>query len=62
MRLQNGNFVKQDIQLLQHEYFETRFKGIYKTDYQTAHDAAINSGRTWKPEEFVTTTEMKWRL
>ena len=51
--LQNGNFVEQDIQLLHHEYFESRFEGIFKTDYTTAHRAANNSGRTWDPNEFI---------
>ncbi|HEY2566589.1 MAG TPA: hypothetical protein VGH95_02610 [Candidatus Aquirickettsiella sp.] len=60
-RLQNGNFVKHDLQLLQHEYFEARFKGIFKTDYITAHNAAVDTGRFWKPEEFITTHEMSWR-
>jgi len=60
-RLQKGNFVKQDLQLLQHEYFEARFKGVFKTNYKTAHLASNNSGRTWKPEDFITTAEMSWR-
>lgn len=61
MRLQKGNFVQQDINLLKHEYFEARFKGIYKTDYITAHNAANDSLRTWTPNEFTTTPEMSWR-
>lgn len=61
MRLQSGSFVEQDIQLLHHEYFESRFEGIFKTDYKNAHNAAIKSGRTWNPEEFVTLPEMSWR-
>jgi hypothetical protein len=60
-RLQRGNFVKEDLQLLQHEYFEARFKGIFKTDYMTAHNAANDSLRTWNPHEFITTPEMSWR-
>jgi hypothetical protein len=49
-RLRKGDFVKSDIDLLQHERFELKFESIFKTDYRTAHDAAIRSGRTWKPE------------
>jgi hypothetical protein len=60
-RLQQGNFVKQDINLLQHEYFEARFKGIFKTDYMTAHTAANDSLRTWDPYEFITTPNISWR-
>jgi hypothetical protein len=60
-RLQRGNFVKQDFQLLQHEYFEARFEGIFKTNYMTAHNAANNSLRVWNPNEFVTTPQMTWR-
>lgn len=46
---------------MQHEYFEARFKGIFKTDYTTAHRAANNSGRIWEPDSFITTPEMSWR-
>ena len=60
-RLQNGNFVKEDLQLLQHEYYEARFKGIFKTDYITAHRASNRSGRIWDPERFITKPEMHWR-
>lgn len=54
-RLQNGGFTHQDLNLLQHEYFESRFEHIYKTDYITAHNAANNSERIWNPDEFSTT-------
>jgi hypothetical protein len=49
-RLTTGDWVKSDLRLLQHERFESKFEAIYKTDYRTAHDAAIRSGRTWTPE------------
>lgn len=49
-RLTNGDFVQSDIHLLQHERFESKFESIFKTNYRTAHDAAIRSGRTWTPE------------
>lgn len=44
-RLQRGTHTKADIQLLEHELFESRFEGIFKTDYRTAHEAANRSGR-----------------
>lgn len=49
-RLQKGDYKTEDIRLLEHEYFESRFEGIFKTDYRTAHNATIKSGRTWNPE------------
>ena len=62
LRLQKGNFVKQDLMLLKHEYFEARFMGIFKTDYTTAHQAANYSKRTWDPTEFVTSLEISRRF
>ncbi|WP_338149557.1 RHS repeat domain-containing protein, partial [Xenorhabdus bovienii] len=47
-RLKKGDFVKSDIELLRHEYFESRFEGIFSTNYRTAHDAAEKTGRIWK--------------
>ncbi|WP_188778265.1 pre-toxin TG domain-containing protein [Paenibacillus hunanensis] len=51
IRLQKGTYTTEDIRLLNHEFFESRFEGIFKTDYGTAHDATISpkSGRTWTP-------------
>ncbi|WP_262983498.1 hypothetical protein [Bacillus wiedmannii] len=40
--------MKSDMDLIRHEIFESRFKGIFKTDYKTAHDATLRSGRPWK--------------
>ena len=60
-RLQSSSFVKQDIGLLNHEYFESRFEGLYRTHYTTAHNAANLSGRTWNPDKFTTTPKMSWR-
>ena len=48
-RLQQGNHVPEDIRLLEHEYFESRFEGIFRTSYRTAHNKTIESGRTWEP-------------
>ncbi len=48
-RLKKGDYIKSDIDLLRHEYFESRFEGIFSTIYRTAHEAAVKSGRDWKP-------------
>ncbi|MED1092694.1 pre-toxin TG domain-containing protein [Bacillus paramycoides] len=47
-RLESGNFLKEDMDLLRHEIFESRFEGIFKTDYKTAHNATVRSGRPWE--------------
>jgi hypothetical protein len=47
-RMQAGTHTANDMRLLQHELFESKFEGIFRTDYRTAHDAAISSGRTWE--------------
>ena len=44
-RLKSGNATERDLQFLRHEYFESKFEGIFKTNYRTAHDAALRSGR-----------------
>ncbi|MES9903022.1 MAG: LysM domain-containing protein, partial [Sedimenticola sp.] len=51
-RLETGDFVKSDIDLLRHEIFEAKFEGIFKTDYVKAHEATISPrvNRTWTPE------------
>ena len=51
-RLINGDFIENDLKLLEHEFFESRFEKIFKTDYSTAHEASINSGRDWEPPKF----------
>ncbi|MCM0594128.1 MAG: hypothetical protein HEQ35_04580 [Gloeotrichia echinulata IR180] len=48
-RLQQGNFNHEDLQLLKHEYFESRFEVIFHTNYRTAHEATVRSGRLWSP-------------
>lgn len=59
-RLQAGKFHRQDLDLLSHEYYESRFEGIFKTDYDTAHAAAVDSGRDWNPETFSIPSK-NWR-
>jgi hypothetical protein len=44
-RLMNDKFNHDDLKLLEHEYFEARFESLFKTDYRTAHDAAVRSDR-----------------
>jgi hypothetical protein len=44
-RLQEGTHTLRDVQLLKHEIFESRFEGIFRTDYRTAHAATNRSGR-----------------
>ena len=48
-RLTNGTFNQNDIDLLNHEYFESKFESFYKTDYRTAHSKTEESGRIWDP-------------
>lgn len=50
-RLNAGDHVGSDVSLLRHEIFESKFEGIFKTNYRAAHDAAIRSGRPWVPGE-----------
>jgi len=50
-RLTDGRQVDSDIQLLHHEIFETKFEGIFQTNYRTAHDKIIEFGRPWNWEE-----------
>lgn len=52
-RLIDGNHQKQDIDLLQHEYFESKFEKIFDVPYRIAHDKTIESGRIWDPYEPV---------
>jgi hypothetical protein len=44
-RLQTRTHTPADMQLLRHELFESRFEGIFRTDYRTAHGAANRAGR-----------------
>ncbi|MEK3947384.1 MULTISPECIES: WXG100 family type VII secretion target [Paenibacillus] len=50
-RLMDGKYVDSDVQLLHHELFESRFEGIFHTNYRTAHDKTIESGRPWNWEK-----------
>ena len=48
-RLTNGGYTQNDIDLLNHEYFESKFESFYRTDYRTAHNKTEESGRIWDP-------------
>jgi hypothetical protein len=52
-RLTQGDYITNDIHLLEHEYFESKFEKLFKTDYDTAHKATIDSKRTWNPPTFM---------
>ena len=47
-RLEKGDFIKNDINLLEHEYFESKFERLFKTDYNTAHDK-VKLRKKWTP-------------
>lgn len=49
-RLISGDYVKSDLDLLNHEIFESKFESIFKTNYRTEHDKTVESGRNWIPE------------
>ena len=49
-RLKTSTLHPEDLKLLQHEYFESRFERMFSTDYRLAHSAAIRSERDWFPE------------
>ena len=48
-RLIRGDYVQSDIDLLNHEIFESKFESIFKTDYTTAHSKTESTGRVWNP-------------
>lgn len=44
-RLRKGQHEKEDLRLLESKYFESRFECIFCTDFRTAREATIRSGR-----------------
>ncbi len=44
-RLEKGNFTGKDLQVLEHEYFESRLEKLFRTNYRTSYDAVNRSGR-----------------
>ncbi|MGE0010572.1 MAG: hypothetical protein AB7F19_01245 [Candidatus Babeliales bacterium] len=51
-RLYKGDYIKNDIQLLQHEYAESKYEKIFKTNYDTAHDR-IQTRWYWNEPKFL---------
>jgi len=37
--------------LLHHEFFESKYEGIFQTNYRSAHDKTIESERPWNWEK-----------
>lgn len=48
-RLTDGNHNQNDLDLLNHEYYESRFEEFFKTDYRAAHNKTVETGRYWDP-------------
>lgn len=46
-RLNAGTFTANDIRLIEHESFETKFEKLFKTTYREAHDKTEVTGRIW---------------
>lgn len=50
-----GDFTPNDIKLLEHEYFESKFEKIFKVTYREAHDVTVRTkergylDRDWRP-------------
>lgn len=57
-RLEIGTHNEADLKIFKHEYFESKFEGIFKTDYSTAHDAAIRAGHPSGLENNILTQEI----
>ena len=57
-RLEAGKFTSKGIQLLNHELFESKFEGIFKTDYLTSHNAANRAGYI-SPAEGLSTEQIR---
>ena len=43
-RMEAGIHTESDLLIIKHEHFESRFEGIFKTDYKAAHNAAKHAG------------------
>ena len=52
-RLANGYYNQNDLDLLNHEYYEYRFEEFFDTDYGTAHNRTVETGRVWDPYKKV---------
>lgn len=53
-RLYRGDFIKNDIKLLEHEYFESRFERKYNVKNSIAHESTQKpKGRPWHANQYV---------
>lgn len=52
-RLINGDYNQNDLDLLNHEYYEHRFEEFFSTDYRTAHNRTVETGKVWNPYKEV---------
>ncbi len=52
-RLRKGNYNQNDLDLLNHEYYEHRFEKFFDTDYANAHAKTVESGRVWDPDKEI---------
>ena len=52
-RLRKGNYNQDDLDLLNHEYYEHRFEKFFDTDYANAHAKTVESGRVWDPDKEI---------
>ena len=48
-RLRKGNYNQNDLDLLNHEYYEHRFEKFFDTDYAKT----VESGRVWDPDKEI---------
>jgi len=48
-RLATGDFVPSDLDLLNHELFESNYEMAHGVDYRTAHTATLQAGYPWNP-------------
>lgn len=53
-RLYKGDFIQNDLQLLEHEYFESKFEKLFKVDSGLAHDKTQHpiKGRRWSVNKY----------
>jgi len=52
-RLYHGDFIANDIRLLEHEYFESKIEKLYKTTLRQAHNATqLAKGKPWNEPIF----------
>lgn len=50
-RLYKGDFVQNDLKLLEHEYYEAKFEKELNLNYRDAHKKAEAAGKSWYDPE-----------